>query len=51
VKDGDYITGFDGRKIHNLSDIRVSLLYAQEGREYTLNVKRGDQALNLSTSF
>ena len=51
VNAGDYIVGFNRTKIHNLSDIKISLLYAKEGAKYKLKVKRGDQVLNLSTSF
>jgi len=51
VNAGDYIIGFNRTKIHNLSDIKISLLYAKEGAKYKLKVKRGDQVLNLSTSF
>lgn len=51
VKAGDYITGFDGREINNLSDIRVAFLYAKEGVSYKLQVVRDGKMLNLSISF
>jgi len=47
----DYIISLDGKKIHDLSDIRLALLYAKEGAHYRLKVKRGDNMLNLSISF
>ncbi|PLX68611.1 MAG: hypothetical protein C0603_05515 [Denitrovibrio sp.] len=51
VENGDYIIEFGGQKIFNLNDIRLSLLFAENGKVYTLLVRRNDKVESLNVTF
>ncbi len=52
VEDDDYIIEFNGRKIFDLTDIRLSLLYAEKGKTYPpMSVRRVMIGKKLSVTF
>jgi uncharacterized iron-regulated protein len=51
VQTEDYITDFNGEKIHNLADIKMALLYADSGITYRMFVRRDGKLARLFVSF